>query len=68
MNPNLMLGVFVGAAMILAIAIGVYALVVLPEISEYNDHLATIREQAERCNCSAITVQVYPDYYVPEAR
>lgn len=68
MNKNQFAGMFIGAVLILALTIGVYIATVLPEVQEYNRHLATIAEQAEQCNCSAIMVKVYPDYYPEEMR
>lgn len=63
MNNNIMLGVAFGMAFCLMVAVAIYAFYMLPEISEYNEHLSYIKSQAEKCNCTALTVVVYPDYY-----
>ena len=66
MTPETMTGLFFGMAFILLIAISLYVVFVLPEVSEYNEHLKEIKYQLEQGNCSAGYVTVYPDYYIPE--
>ena len=66
MNGELMTQMFFGMAFILLIAISIYAVVILPEVTEYNEHLKDIKYQLEQGNCSAGYVTIYPDYY-PDA-
>jgi hypothetical protein len=53
-SSRMFVGVFLGAVCLLVVLIGWYALVALPEIAEYNDHLAGIRAAVERCECEAV--------------
>lgn len=62
MNPQVVTGMFFGIALILLVAISLYVILVLPEISEYNEHLKEIRYELEQGNCSAGYVTIYPDY------
>ena len=55
--------IFVAAVFVLVVALAGYIFIVLPEMVEYNDHLAAIEEAVEAGNCSAAMITVYPDYY-----
>jgi hypothetical protein len=67
MNSHHFLGLFLGAVFALVLIAAWYALVALPEVTEYNDHLAAIRESVERCDCASVCERGGPMYLPVES-